>query len=97
MSGANIAFERLAHVAESASLGSGEEALFAVEIPERRGAFLAFARTLGPRTLTEFNYRYADPERAQVFLGLRIAGPGERAAIAGRLAAAGYAARDLTE
>ncbi len=97
VSGANIAFERLAHIAESASLGGGEEALFAVEIPERRGAFLDFARTLGPRAVTEFNYRYADPERAWVFVGLRISGSGERVMLRHRLAQAGYRALDLTE
>lgn len=97
VSGANIAFERLAHVAESASLGSGEEALFAVEIPERQGAFLAFARLLGKRSITEFNYRYADPERAWVFVGLRIAGSGEREGLRQLFAGAGYRVHDLTE
>lgn len=97
VSGANIAFDRLAHVAESASLGSGEEALFAVEIPERRGAFLAFARLVGKRPITEFNYRYADPERAWVFVGLRIGGSEERAALLRLFAGGGYRALDLTE
>ncbi|GIX32339.1 MAG: L-threonine dehydratase [Lysobacterales bacterium] len=97
VSGANIAFERLAHVAESASLGSGEEALFAVEIPERQGAFLAFARLVGKRPITEFNYRYADPERAWVFVGLRISGHEERAALLRLFAEGGYRALDLTE
>ena len=57
LSGANMNFDRLRFVAERAELGEAREALFAVTIPEQKGAFLAFCAALGPRVITEFNYR----------------------------------------
>ncbi|HIE56360.1 MAG TPA: threonine ammonia-lyase, biosynthetic [Chromatiaceae bacterium] len=74
LSGANINFDRLRHVAERAELGEQREALFAVEIPERPGSFLGFCRVLGKRNITEFNYRFADPSRAHVFCGVELSG-----------------------
>lgn len=71
-SGANINFDRLRHVAERAELGERREALFCVTIPERRGSFLAFCETLGQRRITEFNYRYADPQEAHIFVGIQM-------------------------
>ncbi len=64
-SGANMNFDRLRHVAERADLGGEREALFAVEIPEQPGSFLRFCETLGRRSVTEFNYRYAGTRRAR--------------------------------
>ena len=57
LSGANINFDRLRFVAERAELGEAREALFAVTIPERPGAFREFCAAIGPRIITEFNYR----------------------------------------
>ncbi|MGQ0657379.1 MAG: threonine ammonia-lyase, biosynthetic [Chromatiales bacterium] len=71
-SGANVNFDRLRHIAELAELGEQREALIAVTIPERPGSFRAFCHALGPRSITEFNYRYADPQRAHVFAGVRV-------------------------
>jgi threonine dehydratase len=62
-------FDRLRHVAERAELGERREALLAVAIPERPGSFLAFCRAIGERQITEFNYRFAEPDQAQVFVG----------------------------
>jgi threonine dehydratase len=59
-SGANMNFDRLRHVSERAELGEEREAILAVTIPERPGSFKAFCALLGPRSITEFNYRYAD-------------------------------------
>src|SRR5690606_5262333 len=58
-SGANINFDRLRHVAERAELGERAEAILAVTIPEKPGAYRAFMRLLGARAITEFNYRIA--------------------------------------
>src|SRR5204863_2572618 len=67
LSGANMNFDRLRFVAERAELGEGREALLAVTIPERPGAFRAFCAALGPRVVvTEFNYRLSGRERAQI-------------------------------
>ncbi|PID47500.1 MAG: threonine ammonia-lyase, biosynthetic [Proteobacteria bacterium] len=77
-SGANINFDRLRHVAERAELGERREALFAVTIPEEPGSFRHFCEVIGNRAITEFNYRYADKEQAQVFVGARITGEEEK-------------------
>lgn len=71
-SGANVNFDRLRHIAERAELGEHREALLAVTIPERPGAFRQFCEMLGRRAITEFNYRYADTSRAHVFAGVKL-------------------------
>ena len=71
-SGANMNFDRLRHVAERAELGEQREAVLAVTIPEKPGSFKAFCALLGSRNITEFNYRYADPRAAHVFVGIQI-------------------------
>ena len=97
-SGANINFDRLRHVAERAELGERREVLFAVGIPERPGSFLAFCRALGKRQITEFNYRYADQENAQVFVGVQTGGgAAEREALAERLRTKGFSVLDMSD
>jgi threonine dehydratase len=70
--GANMNFDRLRFVAEEAELGEAREAILAVTIPERPGSFKTFCSLIGPRNITEFNYRYADPEEAHVFVGVQV-------------------------
>jgi threonine dehydratase len=97
-SGANMGFDRLRHVAERAELGEAREALLAVTIPERAGSFLGFCEVLGPLPVTEFNYRYSDPEAAHLFVGVGFrGGAAERAAIVAKIRASGYAVVDLTD
>ncbi len=97
-SGANMNFDRLRHVAERADLGGEREALFAVVIPERPGSFLRFCETLGRRGVTEFNYRYAGPDAAQIFVGLALSqGRAEKDVVAAQLRAAGFAVTDMTD
>ena len=96
-SGANMNFDRLRHVAERAELGERREAILAVTIPERPGSFRAFCAVIGPRNVTEFNYRYADREKAHVFVGLELRHAGEVRDLLGRLRAHGLPALDLTE
>ena len=71
--GANMNFDRLRFVAERAELGEQREAIFAVTIPERPGSFREFCTLLGNRNVTEFNYRYADPSTAHLFVGVEVA------------------------
>ncbi|MGH8661486.1 MAG: threonine ammonia-lyase, biosynthetic [Burkholderiales bacterium] len=71
-SGANMNFDRLRFVAEEAELGEKREAVLAVTIPERPGSFREFCGLIGARNITEFNYRYADPRQAHVFVGLQV-------------------------
>ncbi len=98
LSGANINFDRLRHVAERAEIGEHREALFAVTIPERPGSFRQFCQAIGKRGITEFNYRYADDQQAQVFAGIKLeGGEAERQAIRETLSAQGYDVLDMTE
>lgn len=96
-SGANINFSRMGHVVERAAMGRGEEALLSVMIPEERGSYLAFLKVLGSPAVTEFNYRYSDPEQARVFIGLSLDGTrDEPDGTVQRLREAGYPVRDLS-
>jgi threonine dehydratase len=97
-SGANMNFDRLRHVAERAELGEHNEAILAVTIPERPGSFHAFCEAIGARSITEFNYRYADSADAHVFAGIQLrGGEQERQEILARLRGDGYAVIDLTD
>jgi threonine dehydratase len=97
LSGANVNFDRLRHISERAELGEQREALFAVQIPERPGSFLAFCKLLGRRSITEFNYRYADQREAQVFCGVELQDADERGVLYQRLLHKGYQVVDLTD
>lgn len=70
--GANMNFDRLRYIAERTELGERKEAIFAVTIPEEKGAFLNFCRALQGRNITEFNYRASDASAAQVFVGISL-------------------------
>ncbi len=71
-SGANVNFDRLRHIAELSALGEHKEALIATTIPEKPGSFKLFCQALGPRLITEFNYRYSDHNSAHVFAGVQL-------------------------
>jgi len=97
-SGANMNFDRLRHVAERADLGGEREALLAVVIPEKPGSFLRFCEVLGGRSVTEFNYRYAGADSAQIFVGLALSqGRAEKDAVLASLRAADFAVTDMTD
>ena len=94
--GANVNFDRLRHIAERAEIGEHREALLAVTIPERPGSFKAFCRTVGLRSITEFNYRYAPRDQAVVFVGVQLERADQRHELILQLERAGYAVLDLT-
>ena len=97
-SGANINFDRLRHVAERAELGERAEAILAVTIPEKPGAYRAFMRLLGSRAITEFNYRIAPGSNAQIFVGIGLKrGDAEKAEIVSLLREHGHTVLDLTD
>lgn len=97
-SGANMNFDRLRHVSERAELGEHREALFAATIPERPGSFRRFCKALGPRMVTEFNYRYSDDTEAHVFVGIQLErGEEERNELFEQLHDQGYAVLDMSE
>jgi threonine dehydratase len=95
--GANMNFDRLRHVAERAEIGEQREAVLAVTIPERPGAFKAFCTALGGLQITEFNYRYAPRADARIFVGVQLERPDQRPALVAQLEAGGYPVTDLTE
>ncbi len=96
--GANMNFNRLGHVTERTAIGDRREALLAVEIPEQKGSFLEFCSTIGERHVTEFNYRYHRPDRAQVFVGFELRdGPQDQVALIDGLKAKGFGVVDLTD
>jgi threonine dehydratase len=95
--GANMNFDRLRFVAERAEFGEQREALFAVTIPEERGSFRRFCELVGPRAVTEFNYRISDASVAHVFVGIAIPRRGDAARIAKGFERAGFATLDLSD
>ena len=95
--GANMNFDRLRFVAERAEVGEQREAVLAVTIPERPGSFREFCSILGKRSITEFNYRYADANVAHLFVGLEVANRRERQKLLAELARRRIAAFDLTD
>ena len=95
--GANMNFDRLRFVAERAEVGENREALFAVTIPEERGSFKHFCELLGPRSVTEFNYRISDSKVAHVFVGLTTVDRGEVDTLAQVFTSHGFATLNLTD
>lgn len=96
-SGANLNFDRLRHIAERVEIGDSREALLAVTIPEEPGSFLRFCQAIGRRGITEFNYRYEDSERANIFAGIELAGGREeRNALICQLKSNGYGVLDMS-
>jgi len=95
--GANMNFDRLRFVAERAEFGEQREALFAVTIPERRGSFKQFCELIGPRAVTEFNYRISDQQLAHVFVGIAISRRDEAGRIARQFERHDFPTLDLTD
>ena len=96
-SGANINFDRLRFVAERAEVGEQREAVLAVTIPEKPGSFKKFCALLGERSITEFNYRYSDPDEAHVFVGVQVHHRGESHKLVDSLRRHGLPTLDLTD
>jgi threonine dehydratase len=94
--GANMNFDRLRFVAERAEFGEQREALFAVTIPEERGSFKRFCALMGPRSVTEFNYRISDARLAHVFVGITILARDEATKMARSFVRHGFPTLDLS-
>jgi threonine dehydratase len=96
-SGANMNFDRLRFVSERAEFGEQREALFAVTIPEQRGSFKRFCELVGPRAVTEFNYRISDQTLAHVFVGIAISRRDEADRIERHFVRHGFPTVNLTD
>ena len=98
VSGANLDFDRLRGIAELADLVERREALLGVTIPERPGSFRTFCEAIGRRSITEFNYRYADASEAHVFVGVELRkGPSDKKELMAELSLRGYQVVDLSD
>ncbi|CAH2788496.1 MAG: Threonine dehydratase biosynthetic (EC [uncultured Caballeronia sp.] len=100
-SGANMNFDRMRFVAEQAEVSEAREAVFAVNIPEKRGSFKRFCELVGcelvgTRSVTEFNYRIADAHAAHIFVGVQIKTRSEAAQMANAFIEHGFATIDLS-
>ena len=98
-SGANMNFDRLRFVAERAAIGERKEALLSVVIPERPGAFQRLIAAVNPMAVTEFCYRYAKADAANVLLGIQLSASTRTRDLADlirRLEEDGMKARDLS-
>ena len=96
--GANINFHTLRYVSERCELGEQKEAVFAVKIPETKGAFKQFCECVGAKAITEFNYRYASESEAHIFVGVKLkGGQQEFAALQSDLESKGYDCVNLTD
>ena len=97
VSGANTNFDRLRYISERTEIGEQREAVISVTVPEQPGSFRAFCGAMGRRSITEFNYRYADAGSAQVFVGLSvIPGGDDLQDLLQNLEKQGYEAEDMT-
>jgi threonine dehydratase len=97
LSGANMNFDRLRFVAERADVGDAREAVLAVTIPERPGAFREFCTHIGRRVVTEFNYRLSGRGDAHIFVGVAVESRADGAALRDALVAAGCDTHELTD
>ena len=97
-SGANINFDRLRYVAERTLVGEHKEILLAVTVPEIPGSFLKFCKSLGKRNITEFNHRYFNSKKAQVFVGISCTGlDSDRDNLIYQLEEKGFSVIDMTK
>ncbi len=99
-SGANMNFDRLRFVADRAALGEKKEALLSVNIPEISGAFTELIKAVLPHAVTEFSYRYAKEQSANIMMGISVNASTRTAELSdliNRLGRAGMVAVDLSD
>ena len=96
-SGANMTFERLQYVTERTLIGSGQEALLSVKLPEKPGALENFCKALGKHNISEFNYRQTSDSEAHILVGVNTANHENAKKVVSQLKSDGYNVSDLTD
>jgi threonine dehydratase len=96
-SGANVGFERLQQIAERTLIGSGREALLAVEMPEQPGALHRFCtKAIDNRSITEFSYRLQSRAKAQVLVGLAVTDESDKSQLIANIRSENFHCEDLS-
>lgn len=96
-SGANMTFERLQYVAERTLVGSGKEALFSVEMPEKTGALEKFcSEVVNGHTITEFSYRLNNRDNAHIFVGIGLQDLADKQEFMNKMIKKSYRYEDLS-
>lgn len=97
-SGANVTFERLQQIAERTMIGSGNEALLLVSMPERPGSLSRFCTALiGDRSITEFSYRLQARNHADVLVGIHVRDADDRRQLMRQIISGGYECLDISD
>jgi threonine dehydratase len=97
--GGNFDFERLPDVKERGMRFAGTKKYFVLRLPQRPGALRDFLTLLGPQDdIARFEYLKKSARNfGSVLIGIETAEPEAFIALEGRMAAAGFVWRDLTE
>ncbi len=96
VSGANVNFDSLCHISERTEVGERRELLLGVSIPEKAGSFRSFCSAIGKRSITEFNYRYAQEESAHVLVGIATSAAEDKSKLITKLSRR-YRVQDLSD
>ncbi|MCA9327360.1 threonine ammonia-lyase, biosynthetic, partial [Candidatus Saccharibacteria bacterium] len=97
-SGANVSFERLQQIAERTQIGSGKEALFAIEMPETPGSLHTFCEVaVHDRNISEFAYRLRGRGDAHVLVGLTVKDTKDRQLLMNRIRQHGFGCEDMSD
>lgn len=96
-SGANMTFERLQQVAERTLIGSGREALFAVNLAEKPGTLSKFCNEVVSRhNITEFSYRKDQRNNARILVGVTVESMADKQALMESMKTHNYEHLDLS-
>jgi threonine dehydratase len=96
-SGANMPFRKLQFMAERNEIGSGREALFAIQLHETAGALLKLCKdVVNGHNITEFKYRLKDRDEAHIFVGFNMSDAADKERFIQKLADYDYTFADLS-
>eukprot|EP00798_Chlamydomonas_sp_ICE-L_P019886 gene19886-26590_t len=99
-SGANMNFERLRLVAELAGVGALKEAMLTTSLAESPGAFKDFIKAASGDSsinVTEFKYRFAAGDSAQILWGASVSDQNDLESLIARLDDAGMKTSDISK